>query len=91
MFDLGQQVMTSGFASLFRDDAVARETAQAIIGRHRRGDWGELGYDDRAINDQAVASGDDFLLSKYTIAGEAVYVITDFDQSTTTVLLAADF
>ncbi|QSI34340.1 plasmid related protein [Variovorax sp. RKNM96] len=61
-----------------------------LIGRHAHGDWGDIHAEDRKLNDQAVRNGLR-LLSAYEIGGVKVYVITEWDRSYTTVLLASEY
>lgn len=43
------------------------------------------------MNDRAVESGDDRIFSAYTIEGHRVYIITEWDRSYTTMLLAEEY
>jgi hypothetical protein len=62
------------------------------IQRHANGDWGELDEHDKKLNDDAVKSGEDRILSKYTLSsGNQVYVITEWDRSVTTVLYPHEY
>jgi hypothetical protein len=69
--------------------AFARGVVDAL-GRHVRGDWGEVCREDARLNDLALQYGDR-LLSAYTIAGERVWVITEWDRSATTVLYPREY
>ena len=63
----------------------------ALVSRHLRGDWGELGEKDRRENEWALLSGDR-LLSAYALPdGGRVWVITEADRSATTVLLPSEY
>lgn len=62
----------------------------ALLVRHQCGDWGELDAEDRAANDRAVIDGTR-ILSAYVIGNEKIYVITEADRSSTTVLLASEY
>lgn len=61
-----------------------------LIRRHTSGDWGDIHPDDRILNDQAVRNGSR-LLSAYRIGSERIYVITEWDRSATTMLLASEY
>lgn len=61
-----------------------------IIRRHTSGDWGDIHPDDRTLNDEAVRNGSR-LLSAYRIGSERIYVITEWDRSATTILLASEY
>jgi DNA repair protein RadC len=62
------------------------------LGRHSKGDWGDVDEADRWANDGALKAGGR-LLSSYrsAILGLTFWVITEADRSMTTVLLPADY
>jgi hypothetical protein len=61
----------------------------ALDAERSRNTWGTLTDDERA-NDYAVKHGER-ILSAYTIAGRKFYVITEWDRSATTILLAEEY
>jgi len=63
-----------------------------LLQRHRRGDWGDLCEEDRAVNRKAVVLGYR-LLSAYTLpaSGEKIWIITEADRSMTTLLLPSEY
>ena len=87
-FSLGQVVATStALATLPTQDIVA------ALDRHRRGDWGDVGKEDRQANERALKHGER-LLSVYHAAdgnGTKFWIITEWDRSLTTVLLPEDY
>jgi len=87
-FPVGQIVATpAALAGL----AGAGQGADEFLNRHRQGDWGELGAEDRAANDHAVASGER-LLSAYRLKDQTkIWIITEADRSCTTLLLPDDY
>lgn len=87
-FKLGQTVMTRGVQFMAARGEV--NPAQ-LIRRHLGGDWGDLGAGDKQMNEDAIASGEDRILSAYHVNGEKFYVITEHDRSYTTVLLASEY
>lgn len=62
----------------------------ALISRHHVGDWGDVCSSDRKLNDEAVPDGSR-ILSAYVIADIKLYVITEWDRSYTTILLASEY
>jgi hypothetical protein len=87
-FPLGQVVGTPGALQAL---AEAGETPDAFLKRHLVGDWGELDAHDRAENDRSVATGCR-LLSAYKLrTGETLWVITEADRSSTTLLLPSEY
>ena len=87
LFKLGQVVATP--ASLAHCDEHNID-ALALIGRHAGGDWGDLCADDVAANVHAIQH-DLRVLSAYSVGGAKLYVITEWDRSVTTLLMASEY
>lgn len=86
LFPLGQCVVASTAQAVLLPSLV-----RELLQRHAQGDWGELDHEDREQNQRALRKGLR-LFSRYTDGqGRAVYVITEADRSSTTVLLAEDY
>jgi hypothetical protein len=63
----------------------------SLTRRHLTGDWSEMDAHDRAANLAAAHDGGR-VLSQYTLAnGTRIWVITEADRSTTTVLLPEEY
>lgn len=89
-FPLGQQVMTRAVHHLVETGQL---NPYPYLLRHAAGDWGELCDDDRRQNEQALKHGDR-LFSSYDIdAGDEtrLWIITEADRSSTTILLPSDY
>ena len=66
-------------------------TLACILTRHAHCDWGDLCSEDADANNDAMVYGDR-LLSSYAVPGDVtVWVITEADRATTTVLLPSDY
>lgn len=63
----------------------------SLLSRHFLGDWGDLGSDDKAMNDEAVKNGDDRILSRYNVGDASFYIITEADRAATTLLLCSEY
>ena len=61
------------------------------MGRHAKGDWGEVAEDSKEANDASVKNGGDMILSAYDIGGTRFWIITEHDRSATTILLPEDY
>jgi hypothetical protein len=62
-----------------------------FIRRHAAGDWGDVNAEDWTANDQALTSGER-LFSAYELGeGRRVWIITEADRSSTTVLLPDEY
>lgn len=88
-FNLGTVFMTRGIVDSL--DELGIENIKKIIARHSQGDWGELEEKDKEMNDMAVRTGEDRILSKYTINGESIYIITETDRSFTTIMFTHEY
>lgn len=85
-FELGQLLITPNA----RDTLVFASIQEALT-RHASRDWGELGDEDKHLNDQALVEGTR-LLSAYRDANNVKFwIITEADRSATTVLLPEDY
>jgi len=85
-FTLGQTCISRNAAEQLEPYDV-----YAALGRHARGDWGELDKEDVAENERSLKGGFR-LLSAYTDRnGVKFWIITEADHSSTTVLLPEDY
>ena len=62
-----------------------------FLSRHVTGDWGTVGDEDKKLNDAAVKDGTRILSAYQTSAGEKLWVITEADRSSTTILLPDEY
>lgn len=85
LFDLGQVVTTRTIADSLEPVQVA-----SLIRQHITGDFGVLENEDIEANQEAIKHGER-VLSAYSVNGEKVYVITEWDRSVTTVLFADEY
>ncbi len=88
LFGLGRIVATpAALAQL----ALAGESPMRLLARHVSGDWGEVDGHDREANDQALRTGAR-LLSAYTLpGGQRVWILTEADRASTTILLPEEY
>jgi hypothetical protein len=92
---LGHVVATPGALDVVRAHGL---DVLALVHRHARGDWGDIGRDDALANDLAldpacparVLSAYEFP-SKEGKPGGWLWVLTEADRSATTVLLPAEY
>ena len=88
MFSLGQLVATPGaLAALERNQQMPGE----FLKRHINHEWGDLDNNDKRENDYSVTH--DFrILSAYTLKdGTRIWIITEADRSSTTILLPSEY
>ncbi|WP_441460944.1 hypothetical protein [Burkholderia thailandensis] len=62
-----------------------------LLIRHMRGDWGDLSESDRQQNELSIDAGLRLLSSYVLPSGQTVWVITEWDRSSTTFLLPGDY
>jgi hypothetical protein len=87
-FPLGRIAATPG---ALRALERANQSPAVFLARHAAGDWGELDPEDIRENGYSVAHGFRLLSSYTTAAGERLWIITEADRSTTTVLLPEEY
>jgi hypothetical protein len=87
LFRLGQILATPGAMDVlgFGSGALAR-----VLEAHAKGQWGEVGEEDAATNEEALQHGAR-LLSVYNIDGAKVWIITEADRLHTTVLTPDEY
>lgn len=85
-FPLGSLYITPGALK-----ALSHEEIMGALGRHCKGDWGEVGAEDQAENDLSVREGFRILSAYRSRSGHKFWVITEADRSATTVLLPDEY
>ena len=88
-FNLGRTVMTYGVADWIKQNPPYRNIFP-LLDRHVQGDWGELDEEDIQTNNEALKLGNR-ILSAYTLDGEKIWIITEWDRSVTTLLFPSEY
>jgi hypothetical protein len=83
-FSVGRLVATPGAL-----DVVTHEEVFTFVERHRSGDWGDVCPEDWAANDQAKLDKRRIFSAYTTASGHRIWIITEWDRSITTILLAS--
>lgn len=87
-FPLGQVVGTPAALAVL---ARVQIDVRTLLDRHHSGDWGDMCRTDKRENDYAVSHGSR-IFSAYNVSDdESVWIITESDRSSTTVLLPDDY
>lgn len=73
-FALGQVVATPGALAALEE---ARQTPHDLLIRHVSGDWGDLGAEDAAQNDEALKDGSRLFSAYQLKSGEKIWIITE--------------
>jgi hypothetical protein len=83
-FALGRLVATPGALEALTDSSQA---PAHFLGRHASGDWGDVGPEDRRLNDEALRDGTRILSVYHTAKGVKLWIISEADRSSTCILL----
>ena len=86
--ELGNIYITPGAIDALVD---ANQQAQEFLARHQRGDWGELDEHDRAENEFSIKHGFRVLSAYRTAKDVRLWIITEADRSSTTILLPEEY
>ena len=87
-FALGRVVATPG---ALRALEKAEQLPAEFLDRHVNGDWGEVPNEDKQENEFSVAQGFRILSAYTTNAGDKIWIITEADRSSTTILLPSEY
>lgn len=86
---LGRVVGTMGALAAFA--GALDEDLNSYLARHANGDWGDVDEHDRKANEYALEQGLR-VLSAYTLtSGELIWIITEADRGSTTILLPSEY
>jgi hypothetical protein len=77
-------------ATLGATQVASMEQITAILKRHLAGDWGDVDADDAKAIEDALKWGNR-VLSSYQVNGEKLWVISEADRSSTTVLTPGEY
>lgn len=61
------------------------------LSRHINCDWGDTCKSDKKLNDEAVANGNDRVVSYYDLDFGEIFIITEYDRTATTIMLAEEY
>ncbi|MGP4074108.1 hypothetical protein ACTWQB_16505 [Piscibacillus sp. B03] len=69
-------------------DVVDHDHILTSLDRHAEGDWGNVSYEDKMVNEAALRN-DNMLLSAYDYEGQTYYIKTNAERTVTKVTLKA--
>ncbi|MFC0131513.1 hypothetical protein CR105_11770 [Massilia eurypsychrophila] len=87
LFSLGMVGATPGALDLLDRTGT---NAAIILARHQRADFGSIGAEDVLANKYAIGNGGR-ILSAYLLGGESLWIVTEADRSSTTLLLPDEY
>ena len=87
-FALGRVVATPG---ALRALEHAEQLPAEFLDRHVNGDWGDVPDADKQENELSVEQGFRILSAYTTSAGEKIWILTEADRSSTTIMLPSEY
>jgi hypothetical protein len=87
-FPLGQTYITPGAEEAL---LIAGQTEIEFLRRHMSNDWGELSDEDARENELSLKEGFRLLSAYRTAKGQKLWIITEADRSSTTILLPDEY
>ena len=87
-FPLGRVVATPG---ALRALEKAEQVPNIFLDRHVNGDWGDIPEADKQENELSVEQGFRILSAYTTSAGEEIWILTEADRSSTTIMLPSEY
>lgn len=85
-FNSGQVLLTSHVAN-----SLSQGEIKEMLDKHFSCDFGDLSKADINSNLKAIKNKDDRIMSAYNSKAGRIYVITEYDQSATTVLFSNEY
>lgn len=90
-FKLGTLTFTRGVNDLVADSSPFAIFVVRSLGRHRWNDWGDVCQVDKNQNDLAAVEGTSILSAYETQGLPKIWIITEADRSSTTVLFPDEY
>jgi len=87
-FPLGQILATPGAIEALEESG---QTINEFLDRHVQGDWGELCQEDWDENEYSLQEGFRLLSAYTTLKGEKLWLITEADRSSSTLLRPEEY
>lgn len=88
LFSLGQVVATPGALEALTESG---QSPNEFLRRHVSGDYGDVCEEDKEANESALRYGERLLSSYRTNKGTKLWIITEADRSSTTLLLPDEY
>lgn len=89
-FSTLQTVVTAGVNDMMAENPAFAEFVRRSLQRHCESDWGDLSEEDKMANDYALTM-DERVFSVYVFKDKSIWIITEADRSTTTVLFSVKY
>ena len=97
-FQIGQLVTTQRITGDIINTENFSEFCEKSLQRHQIGDWGDMPEEDKLANEEALINGDR-IVSGYLIPdnlqgktnGTKIWIITEYNRETTTILYPSEY
>ena len=90
--EIGEVYITAHLNEVMKQDQNKTAEVYNAFDRYIVGDWGDLGPEDKQLNDDAIKEpGSDRILAAYKLSFGKIYIITEWDRSYTTLMFAEDY
>jgi len=89
--ELGQTVVTAGVDVQMKRDASFAVHVKNCMDKHSQGDWGDVCSEDKGANDSALKNGERLLSVYGHESHPKIWIITERDRSSTTVLFPDEY
>jgi hypothetical protein len=86
LFKLGNVRITKAVLKKVDDDKV-----HEFLTNHVTGDFGQLDKTDIKLNNEAIETGEDRVFSCYEYYSRKIYIITEWDRSSTMIMFAEEY
>lgn len=91
-FELGAIVATASVNERMKSDKNFASFVQLSLGKYINCDWGDTCEEDKQTNEDALRDGERLLaVYNYRKTGETIWIITEWDRSTTTILFPSEY
>ena len=88
LFPLGNVYLTIGAREALEE---SNQTAMEFLTRHQSGDWGDVCEDDKQENEISIRMDFRILSSYKTNLGEKLWIITEADRSSSTIICPYEY
>jgi hypothetical protein len=89
--DIGRLVATRPVTDTMTRDQQFNDFVRQSLRRYLSCDWGDLGAEDKQMNEDAIKGADARILGRYNHTAGDIYIITEWNHSYTTILFTTDY
>lgn len=90
-FEVGRVLWTRGVNEAIARSAHFAKFVTESFNRHATGDWGDLGMEDKEVNEYALDKYERLLSAYEYPDGRKIWIITEADRSATMILFSNEY